>query len=150
MSFLFSLFLSGCGDENQMRDLKNYVAKLKQNMVHTQKKEITSEYKLPEAVKYGADTPETGMTTPKDNIPPLQAYPIKSLQFVGTVTQNQQTYAYLMTPDAMVYQAKVGDIIGDSYGKIIKIDSGHIDVLQRNAVTGSASKQQVITLQLKE
>jgi Tfp pilus assembly protein PilP len=144
------MILLACGDQKQLSDLKNYVANLKEKVPLAQKKQTTAQYQLPEPAKYGHGSStvkeeEGSASLGKASTNPLQAYPLKSYQFLGIVTQNQQTWAYLMTPDSMVYQVKEGDVIGDIYGKIIKIDSSHIEVLEKQA-----GKQQVITLQLKE
>jgi Tfp pilus assembly protein PilP len=145
--FLLSTLFLGCEENRQLHDLKNYVTQLKQKVTHAQKKEVSSEFNLPIPAKYGTGS---GMEVSKKEGTknPLLAYPLKSLQLVGTVTENQKISAYLMTPDTMVYQVKEGDIIGDSYGKIVKIYSGHIEVLQKNAA--GSTREQVITLRLKE
>lgn len=155
VAFSCGILLSACSDDRQLNDLKNYVAQLKQKVTHIQKKELTAEFKLPQPISYRSASAAAWVSTspPQGNGGgnPLQAYPLKLLQFVGTVTQNNRTWAYLMTPDKMIYQVKEGDIIGDSYGKIIKIDSEHIEVVQKKSATGSeANQQQVVTLQLKE
>src|SRR5262245_58641176 len=97
--FLLSTLFLGCGENQQLHDLKNYVTQLKQKVTHTQKKENASQFDLPTPTKYGLGG-AAGIDASKKNgaTNPLQAYPLKSLQLVGTVMQNHKISAYIMTP----------------------------------------------------
>ena len=43
---------------------------------------------------------------------PLEAYPLESLNMVGTLTQGKSTYALVRTPDKDVYQVTTGNYLG--------------------------------------
>src|SRR5436190_5504561 len=51
---------------------------------------------------------------------PLEAYPMDSMTMVGSVVKHGQPYA-LLKVDNLLYQVKVGDYLGQNYGKITKI-----------------------------
>jgi len=51
---------------------------------------------------------------------PLEAYPLDSMSMVGSVDRQGQRHA-LLRVDNLLYQVKVGDYLGQNYGKITKI-----------------------------
>ena len=51
---------------------------------------------------------------------PLEAYPLDSMSMVGSVVKQGRQYA-LLKVDNLLYQVKVGDYLGQNYGKITKI-----------------------------
>ena len=72
------------------------------------------------------------------------------LRFVGTVTQNGDTVAFITAPDSRIYQIKVGDVIGDRQGKVVTIDADRISLIEQSAEDGPAGMKRVVTLKLKE
>lgn len=81
---------------------------------------------------------------------PLLTYPITMLRFVGTVTQNKQTYAFVATPEGLVYQVKQGDVLGDHGGKIESIGPDRIKLTEIVTEKGKAATSKVVTLELRE
>ena len=57
---------------------------------------------------------------------PLEAYPLESLNMVGTLTQGKSTYALVRTPDKDVYQVTAGNYLGQNFGVILGINEGEI------------------------
>ena len=57
---------------------------------------------------------------------PLEAYPLESLQMVGTLQRGKNTYALVRTTDRDVYQVKVGNYMGQNFGVIVGIGDGDI------------------------
>ena len=51
---------------------------------------------------------------------PLEAYPLDNMHMVGSVAREGRQFA-LLKIDALLYQVKVGDYIGQNYGRITKI-----------------------------
>lgn len=145
-----SLVLAGCGDNEKKSELEQFIAQQKLQANPVSIKEIAVEYQLPTPVHYGVEAAISNASEQAEIKPgqPLQSFPLKSLQFVGTISENNQTWAYILTPDNMIYGAKVGDVISDSYGKIVRITTDHLDVLI--PATGSNKESQVVTMQLKE
>ena len=80
---------------------------------------------------------------------PLEAYPLDSMQMVGSVTKTGRPYA-LLKVDNLLYQVKPGDYLGQNYGKITKISE--TDVSLREIVQDAAGEwiERVSTLQLQE
>lgn len=145
--------ITACGKDERMQELQKYVAQLKQTVEDKSKSQPPTVFSLPKPVTYGnavANTAESVVANSKNT--PLQRYPIRSLQFVGTISNNHKIAAYIMTPDNMIYQAKVGDVIGDSYGKITKIETDHIEILEQNTGTTAShnSPDHIVTMLLKE
>lgn len=81
---------------------------------------------------------------------PLQAYPLDMLRFVGTVTQNGNSVAFITAPDSRVYQIKVGDIIGDRQSKVATIDEDRISLVEQVDDEGHKGIKRVVTIKLKE
>jgi len=61
---------------------------------------------------------QPNLNRPKE---PLEAYPLESLKYVGMLSKNKLTYALLKTPDNVVQQVKVGNFVGQNYGRIMQI-----------------------------
>lgn len=146
-----SLFLSGCGSNQEERELRGYINQLKTQAAIKEVKSKTVVWQLPKAVTYGPDKSQTDSRTmaTKGTSNPLQVYPVTSLQFVGILTENNQISAYVMTPDNMLYLVKVGDIIGEEYGKIVKIDSDHIEISEK-VMNGNQPAERKVKMELKD
>jgi type IV pilus assembly protein PilP len=52
---------------------------------------------------------------------PLEAFPLESLNMVGTLSKNKTTYALVRTPEKDVFQVRAGNYLGQNYGVIIEI-----------------------------
>ncbi len=149
--------LNACNRNGGPKELEKYVASLKQTMMAEKKKMNSPTMSMPEPVAYKAEgfrSPfEVLQTTPKKIAAagsPLQAYPLSMLQFVGTVSQNHIIFAFIMTPDKMIYQAREGDVIGDRNGKVISILPNRLNVMEEDNQQGQSPIQRVVTLELKD
>jgi len=80
---------------------------------------------------------------------PLEAYPLDSMAMVGSVTKQGQPYA-LLKVDNLLYQVKLGDYVGQNYGKITKITE--TDIALREIVQDAAGEwiERTGSLQLQE
>ena len=80
---------------------------------------------------------------------PLEAYPMDSMSMVGSVNKQGQPFA-LLRVDALLYQVKVGDHLGQNYGKILRISETEIAL--REIVQDAAGEwiERPATLQLQE
>ena len=56
---------------------------------------------------------------------PLEAYPLDSMHMVGSFSKAGQPFA-LLKVDNLLYQVKVGDYLGQNYGRITQIDETQI------------------------
>ena len=80
---------------------------------------------------------------------PLEAYPMDSMSMVGSVNKQGQPFA-LLRVDALLYQVKVGDYLGQNYGKILRI--AETEIALREIVQDAAGEwiERPATLQLQE
>jgi type IV pilus assembly protein PilP len=80
---------------------------------------------------------------------PLEAYPMDSMRMVGSVQRDNRPYA-LLRVDSLLYQVKVGDYLGQNYGRITKI--GETEIAYREIVQDAAGEwiERTSALQLQE
>jgi type IV pilus assembly protein PilP len=80
---------------------------------------------------------------------PLEAYPLDSMSMVGSVSKQGQPYA-LLRVDSLLYQVKVGDYLGQNYGRILRI--AETEIALREIVQDAAGEwiERPATLQLQE
>ena len=57
---------------------------------------------------------------------PLEAYPLESLQMVGTLQKGPSTYALIRTTEKDVYQVKIGNYMGQNFGVVVDINDSEI------------------------
>ena len=57
---------------------------------------------------------------------PLEAYPLESLQMVGSLQRGKTTYALVRTTEKDVYQIKIGNYMGQNFGVVVDISDGEI------------------------
>ena len=56
---------------------------------------------------------------------PLEAFPLESIQMLGTITQQKETFA-LVKAGPNLYRVKKGNYMGQNFGVITSIDEGSI------------------------
>lgn len=80
---------------------------------------------------------------------PLEAYPLDGMVMVGSFSKAGLPYA-LLRVDNLLYQVKVGDYLGQNYGRITKI--GETNLSLREVVQDAAGEwtERISTLQLQE
>lgn len=66
---------------------------------------------------------QPNLSRPKE---PMEAYPLESLKYVGMLSKNKLTYALLKTPDNSVQQVKVGNYIGQNFGRVTQITDNEV------------------------
>lgn len=158
--FLISIFmLISCDGSKPFQDLSDYIANLKggDKAKEDTKQPAMPSVKPPVNTKYESKSRRSPfevreITNTKNRIAvnPLQAYPLDMLRFVGTVTQDGKTIAFISAPDSRVYQIKVGDIVGDRSAKVVSIDSDRISLVEQTSELGQQGMKRVVTLKLKE
>ena len=79
---------------------------------------------------------------------PLEAYPLESLNMVGTLTQGKSTYALVRTPDRDVYQVTAGNYLGQNFGVILGITESEIRMKELVQDGGGDWTERTGTLQL--
>ncbi|MBK9360514.1 MAG: pilus assembly protein PilP [Rubrivivax sp.] len=80
---------------------------------------------------------------------PLEAYPLDNMLMVGSFARGGRPFA-LLRVDNLLYQVKVGDYLGQNYGRITRI--GETDLSLREVVQDAAGEwtERISTLQLQE
>jgi len=80
---------------------------------------------------------------------PLEAYPLDSMNMVGSVSKAGRPIA-LLKVDNLLYQVGVGDYLGQNYGKVTKISE--TEVTLREVVQDAAGEwiERPVALQLQE
>ena len=141
------LFLSGCTEGTS--DLEAWVADVKSRP----QKGVDP---LPEIIPYktfiydksGARDPfddsifrpKIGQTAPKhfSSITPdtnrvpeyLESFPLDTLRMVGTMQQDEQTWALIKTPDNTIQRVLDGNYLGQNNGKIISITDDKVELAE--------------------
>jgi type IV pilus assembly protein PilP len=141
------LLLSGCRDED-LTDLNQYIAEVK-----TRPKgpiEQLPEVKVVEPFVFkpeGLRNPfqplqqpeqEEAETAKNNRIKPdttrrkeeLEAYPLDGLKMVGTIVMNANLWGLVKASDGTVHRVQVGNYMGKNYGKIIRIVTDKIEIME--------------------
>ncbi len=163
---LLLALLAGCGAENeelqewierQRREVKPNVSPLSppkkfeaQPYASAQAVDPFSNQKLSVALKVEAKQPNSMLGAELSRRKePLEAYPLDSMSMVGSVAKQAQPFA-LLRVDNLLYQVKLGEHIGQNYGRIMKITETQIEL--REIVQDAAGEwiERTSTLQLQE
>ncbi len=80
---------------------------------------------------------------------PLESYPLDSMSMVGSVNREGTPFA-LLRVDNLLYQVKVGDHLGQNYGRIMKIAETEIVLRELVMDAGGEMIERPATLQLQE
>jgi type IV pilus assembly protein PilP len=80
---------------------------------------------------------------------PLEAFPLDSMAMVGSVERGKQPFA-LLRVDNLLYQVKVGDYLGQNYGRVTRMTE--TEIVLREIVQDAAGEwiERTSTLQLQE
>ncbi|MBK9136332.1 MAG: pilus assembly protein PilP [Betaproteobacteria bacterium] len=158
--------LAGCGAEHeelqqwmeqQRREVKPSVTPLSpprrfdpQPYASAQAVDPFSQQKLSVALKHEARQPNSLLAAELNRRrEPLEAYPLDSMSMVGSVNKQGRPYG-LLRVDNLLYQVKVGDYLGQNYGRIMRI--GETEITLREIVQDAAGEwiERPATLQLQE
>ncbi|MGB8857485.1 MAG: pilus assembly protein PilP [Burkholderiales bacterium] len=60
----------------------------------------------------------------------LEAFPLESLKMVGTLQQQKETFG-LLKADATVFRVKVGNYVGQNFGRVTEITDTAINVKEK-------------------
>ena len=79
--------------------------------------------------KAGGPVASASKLAPDQNRPkePLEAFPLESIQMLGTITQNKETFA-LVKAGTNLYRVRKGNYLGQNFGVITAIDDGQVAV----------------------
>lgn len=147
---ILSLCLSACGEDSH-GDLKKYVKDVKSRSAYSieplPKQVAHHTYTYPQAPERNpfvrlepkkAEGYSPDKSRPKE---PLEAFTLDSLRMVGMMKQNNETWAVISAPDGGVYQVKVGNYIGQNYGRVSEIKDKEIKIQETVSVNGQWEKR---------
>lgn len=80
---------------------------------------------------------------------PLEAYPLDSMEMVGSMSRVDGRYAILKV-DNLLYYVKRGDYLGQNFGRVVKIDETEISLREIVADPSGEFVERITTLQLQE
>ena len=150
-----ALLLFGCDNKEHFKSLEDYILNMKRAIIN-KKKAAVAPVVVPAVALYQAETlrepfADNQMLAAKvGSTNPLQAYPLNMLKFVGTLSEKDTSTAYVIAPDAKLYQVKVGDNIGNHHGLITTILPDRIEVKEQDSETGKPVTERIVTLELKD
>ncbi|MCC9648298.1 pilus assembly protein PilP [Rubrivivax sp. JA1029] len=163
---LAAALVAGCADQNeelqawmdqQRREVKPSVQPLQapkrfdpEPYTQAQGVEPFSNQKLSVALKQEARQPNSLLASEMNRRrEPLEAYPLDSMSMVGSVVRGGQQFA-LLRVENLLYQVKVGDYLGQNYGRVMRIAESEIAL--REVVQDAAGEwvERPAVLQLRE
>lgn len=109
-----------------------------------------SNQKLNVAIKQEAKQPNSLLASELNRRrEPLESFPLDGMAMVGSLSRDGRQFA-LLKVDNLLYQIKLGDYVGQNYGKVTKITETEIAL--REIVQDAAGEwtERVSTLQLQE
>jgi len=78
----------------------------------------------PRAPRADPNRPAPDLNRPKE---PLEAFPLESIQMLGTISQNRETFA-LVKAGPNLYRIKKGNYLGLNFGVVTTIDEAQINL----------------------
>jgi type IV pilus assembly protein PilP len=143
--------------EQQRREAKPNVKPLQppkkfdpQPYLSAQSVEPFSTQKLSVALKQEAKQPNSLLAAEMNRRKePLESYPLDSMAMVGSVSKEGQLFA-LLRVDTLLYQVKVGDYLGQNYGRVQKIAETELALRELVMDSGGEMIERPATLQLQE
>ena len=160
-----ALVLAGCADEQT--DLRAWMAEVRRTtppvseVIPEPKKFEPYRYqsaeqvapfdpeKLSSAIKVADRRSSTLAPDMRRRKEPLESYPTDTIQMVGHLQQRGRMLA-LLQADQMVYQARVGNYVGQNYGLITRISENEVKVKELVQDTTGDWVERETTLQLQE
>jgi len=138
------LALSGCADRS-MDDLERFVAntykdrKPRVEPLPRIKPNPTFEYTASELVDPFSQanliqrrpSPDGGPAPdPTRRKEPLEQFPLDALDMVGTLGNDEGTWAIIRAPDGTVHRAGAGNHLGQNYGRITDVEDTRVELVE--------------------
>lgn len=155
---LFALLLAACSGDNN--DLTQYIHQVKQRKSRAIEPIPTftplAGFKFPDDENRRNPFKATNQKKHVDPFAPdqrrikqtLEAYPLDALKFVGTLTQDHETWGLIKQPDSQITRVHVGDYMGQNYGRITMIKNNSIKLEETIKDTSGTWEKHITTLEL--
>jgi type IV pilus assembly protein PilP len=104
------------------------------------------------SVAFAKQQPNTGNSFKPDldrRREPLESYPLDSIKMVGTLEKPGLSYALLQV-DRAIYQAKVGNYVGQNFGMITKVTDTQVELKEIVQDAAGDWVERKSTLELQE
>jgi type IV pilus assembly protein PilP len=103
------------------------------------------------AAARGAASASTALIEEQKKRPPepLEAFPLESIQMLGTITQNKETFA-LVKAGPNLYRVRKGNYMGQNFGVITAIDEAQISLKELIQDSSGDWVERTSSLQLVE
>lgn len=76
-------------------------------------------------------TSNSSITPDRNRVPEyLESFPLDTLRMVGTIAQDDQTWALIQTPDKTIQKVLSGNYLGQNNGKIVSVNSDAIQLVE--------------------
>ncbi len=167
-SLVFMALLAGCGN-GDFSDLNRYISEVKVRPKEPIKplpeiKVIEPFMFKPEGLRdpfkpleqpeqaAGVDV-STGSGIKPDTVrrkEELEAFPLDGLKMVGTVDMKSSLWGLVKASDGTIYRVKVGNYMGKNYGKIIRIISDKIELMEIVSDKPGTWREQPTSITLSE
>jgi type IV pilus assembly protein PilP len=167
-SLVVSIALVGCGDDD-FSDLKQYIADVNARPkgtieplpeIKTVEPFVFKPEGLRDPFKPISETQdaEEAQVAAGNGIKPdtsrrkeeLEAFPLDSLRMVGTVVMKGNLWGLVNASDKTIYRVQVGNYMGKNYGKIIRILTDKIELMEIVPDTPGTWREQQTSLALTE
>jgi Tfp pilus assembly protein PilP len=149
---ILTSLLMACEKNDRLSQLKQQVASIRQK-AEQNVKPLSVAYQLPAPIKYQgellSDMSSSTVKPKVGSLHPLTDYPTSTFQFVGVIMKNKQAKGYVLGLDNIIYEVKIGDVLGSQKGKIIKITADHLEVKETYQTLGNFSKERIVMLRTK-
>lgn len=144
--------LSACDGSGSYGDLRQFVEQTRNSAAKTSSVEPLPDIKPYETYLYSAGIRRDPFTpsSAADEVPTdiasngirpdpnrrreaLESYPLDSLRMVGTMNQEDRTWAIIQVindPDGGIHRVNVGNYLGQNHGRIVAINEDQVDLIE--------------------
>jgi type IV pilus assembly protein PilP len=161
------MLLTGCGDQD-FTDLKQYIAEVKVRPKGPIEqlpaiKNVEPYIFKPEGLRdpfqpLQQPEEETAEMTKSNGIKPdttrrkeeLEAFPLDGLKMVGTVVMKANLWGLVKASDGTIHRVQTGNYMGKNYGKIIRIVTDKIEIMEIVPDKPGSWREQQTSLALAE
>ncbi|MBS1270026.1 MAG: hypothetical protein MAG794_00978 [Gammaproteobacteria bacterium] len=138
----FLLAVSGCADRS-MQDLESFVAnahkdrkprieplpRLRPNPTFTYTAaELVDPFSQENLIQRRPSRKEGPAPDPTRRKEPLEQFPLDALSMVGTLSNDEASWAIIRAPDGTVHRAGEDNYLGQNYGKITDVKETQVEI----------------------
>ncbi len=80
----------------------------------------------------------------------LESFPLESLSMVGSLQQEDRIFALIKSPDGTLYRVKIGNYLGQNFGKINHVSESEVKLLEIVQDGVNEWTERISALMLKE